>query len=194
MRRLTRRATTKVPPDEKEIPLSTGLLQSSHFNRTSKTIWNATFQNADFTRHSALRCRTACDPGKSLLRSASRDLFGNRGRETKLEPSVRCANETPEPNSYRHSDPTAITNTNTNTNEDSTAITNTNSDSNRDRNGNVYSDPYGYIHSNTDSNCHSHSYVHAESDGDCNRHGNSRSHSYSNPYCDGGCASFAWRH
>src|SRR5215510_13724750 len=105
--RLTRRATTEVPPDEKEIRLSIGPLQFSRFNRTPKTIWNATFQNAGFTRHSALRCRTACDPGKNFFPGASRDLFGNRDLETKLEPRVRCANETPESNSdangYSHS-------------------------------------------------------------------------------------------
>ena len=86
---------SRSPSDEKEIRVSISLLQSARFDRASKTIWTATFQNPGFTRHSGLRCRTPCDPGKNLLPSASSDFFGNEDRETKLEPSGRCANETP---------------------------------------------------------------------------------------------------
>jgi hypothetical protein len=140
-----------------------------------------------------LRCRAACNPGKNFLPSASRRLFGNRHPWTKVELRARCANETPQSNSYSYCKP------NSNINADSTTKSNINADSNC--NINVYSNPdsdgrsHSYVYPDSYADSYSHSYgdVHADTDGDCNCDGNSRSHSYSNPYSHGGCACFAWR-
>src|SRR5262249_20064696 len=141
----------------------------------------AIFQNAGFTRHSALRFRAACGSRKDLVPSAPRRLFGNRDRETRIERRTRCASETPDSNSY------SIANTNIHTDPKANANAHSNSDPNITPHGdsNVYAD--------RDSNCHSYGDVHADTDGDCNGHGNSRSHSYTNPYSHRGCACFAWR-
>jgi hypothetical protein len=115
---------------------------------TSKTSWNATFQNAGFARRAALRCRAACDPGKNFLSGASRGLFGNRNRGTRLELRARWANSNPNRNSKTNAD----SNPNSKTNADSNPNSNskTNADSNPNPHSNINAD--SYIDTNVDSN------------------------------------------
>jgi hypothetical protein len=117
-----------------------------------------------------LRCRAGCVSGKRLRPSAAKGLSGNRERETRVELCPRCASETPPySNSY------SIANTHLDSDPKTIAYTNINSDG--------------------DSNSHSYCYIHSNAcaDGHSDSHGNSPSHSYTNPYSHGGCASFAWR-
>jgi hypothetical protein len=117
---------------------------------TSKTSWNATFQNAGFARRAALRCRAACDPGKNFLSGASRGLFGNRNRGTRLELRARWANSNPNRNSKTNADSNPNRNSKTNADSNPNSNSKTNADSNPNPHSNINAD--SYIDTNVDSN------------------------------------------
>jgi translation initiation factor IF-2 len=132
---------------------------------TSKTSWNATFQNAGFARRAALRCRAACDPGKNFLSGASRGLFGNRNRGTRLELRARWANSNPNRNSKTNADSNPNSNSKTNADSNPNSNSKTNADSNPNSNSktNADSNPNSNSKTNADSNPNPHSNIDADS-------------------------------